>query len=158
MKSVLASIKPEYCKLIASGQKTVEIRKTRPKIDTLFRCYIYETMASYAVWHKGAKHLTKFAFCGIIKEIKKEGMSNVSKYFYYVGVRTSDGLALVTSVNNIDRFAFWDVNEKPLAMSRAMANDYAERLCMNSFTAVVIKSFFELNKHFVPDEKKYADI
>lgn len=102
--------------------------------------------------------LDKIRFLWYNKENEKEGMNNVSKYFYYVGVRTSDGLALVTSVNNIDRFAFWDVNEKPLAMSRAMANDYAERLCMNSFTAVVIKSFFELNKHFVPDEKKCADI
>lgn len=43
MKSVLLSIKPEGCELIASGKKTVEIRKNRPKIDTPFKCYIYCT-------------------------------------------------------------------------------------------------------------------
>lgn len=43
MKSVLLSIKPKYCELIANGRKTVEIRKNRPKIDTPFKCYIYCT-------------------------------------------------------------------------------------------------------------------
>lgn len=43
MKSVLLSIKPKWCELIANGQKTIEIRKTRPKIDTPFKVYIYCT-------------------------------------------------------------------------------------------------------------------
>lgn len=43
MKSVLISIKPKYCSLIANGKKTIEIRKTRPKLETPFRCYIYCT-------------------------------------------------------------------------------------------------------------------
>ena len=42
-KSVLISIKPKWCELIAIGKKTVEIRKTRPKIKPPFTCYIYET-------------------------------------------------------------------------------------------------------------------
>lgn len=46
MKSVMISIKPKWCKLIASGKKTVEIRKTRPKIETPFKCYIYCTKPS----------------------------------------------------------------------------------------------------------------
>ena len=47
MKSVLISIQPKWCELIVSGKKTVEVRKTRPKIDTPFKCYIYETKALY---------------------------------------------------------------------------------------------------------------
>ena len=43
MKSVLISIQPKWCELIANGKKTVEVRKTRPKIDTPFKCYIYCT-------------------------------------------------------------------------------------------------------------------
>lgn len=43
MKSVLISIRPKWVELIASGKKTVEIRKTRPKLETPFKCYIYET-------------------------------------------------------------------------------------------------------------------
>lgn len=46
-KSILASIKPKYCELIASGKKTVEIRKNRPKIDVPFKVYIYETKTVY---------------------------------------------------------------------------------------------------------------
>ena len=44
MKSVLISIRPEWCEKIISGKKTIEVRKTRPKIDTPFKCYIYCTL------------------------------------------------------------------------------------------------------------------
>lgn len=43
MKSVLISIYPRWCELIANGEKTIEVRKTRPKIKTPFKCYIYCT-------------------------------------------------------------------------------------------------------------------
>ena len=43
MKSVLISINPKWCELIASGKKTVEVRKTRPKLEPPFKCYIYCT-------------------------------------------------------------------------------------------------------------------
>ena len=47
MKSVLISIQPKWCELIASGKKTIEVRKTKPKIDVPFKAYIYETQALY---------------------------------------------------------------------------------------------------------------
>lgn len=40
-KAVLISIHPEWCSQIENGLKTIEIRKTRPKISTPFKCYIY---------------------------------------------------------------------------------------------------------------------
>lgn len=43
MKSVLISIKPKWCELIANGKKAIEVRKTKPKLDTPFKCYIYYT-------------------------------------------------------------------------------------------------------------------
>lgn len=42
-QAVLISIRPKWCSLIASGKKTLEIRKTRPKLKPPFKCYIYET-------------------------------------------------------------------------------------------------------------------
>lgn len=42
-KAVLISIQPKWCELIASGRKTIEVRKTKPKIPTPFKCYIYCT-------------------------------------------------------------------------------------------------------------------
>jgi len=46
-KSILQPIKPQYCELIASGKKTIEVRKTRPKLETPFKVYIYETKTGY---------------------------------------------------------------------------------------------------------------
>lgn len=43
MKSILLSIKPKYVELIANGEKTIEVRKTKPTIETPFKCYIYCT-------------------------------------------------------------------------------------------------------------------
>lgn len=43
VKAVMISIQPKWCGLIASNNKTLEIRKTRPKIETPFKCYIYCT-------------------------------------------------------------------------------------------------------------------
>lgn len=48
MKSVLISIRPKWCEKIASGDKTIEVRKTRPKMETPFKCYIYCTKPSKA--------------------------------------------------------------------------------------------------------------
>ena len=42
-KAVLISIRPQWCEKIANGEKTVEVRKTRPNIATPFKCYIYCT-------------------------------------------------------------------------------------------------------------------
>lgn len=47
MRSVLISIRPEWCEKIASGEKTVEVRKTRPKIEPPFKCYIYCTKVKF---------------------------------------------------------------------------------------------------------------
>lgn len=51
MKAVLISIKPKWCKLIASGKKTIEVRKTKPKLETPFKVYIYETKTPLR-WNK----------------------------------------------------------------------------------------------------------
>lgn len=55
MQAVLISIQPKWCELIASGKKTVEVRKTKPKIETPFKCYIYATKPRH--FFKISKHL-----------------------------------------------------------------------------------------------------
>lgn len=42
-KAVLISIKPEWCELIASDEKTIEVRKTKPNLYVPFKVYIYCT-------------------------------------------------------------------------------------------------------------------
>lgn len=60
MQAVLISIQPKWCELIASGKKTIEARKTRPKIDVPFKVYIYETKARFVKSIKGAH--TKYGY------------------------------------------------------------------------------------------------
>ena len=47
MKEVLISINPKWCELIASGKKTIEIRKSKPKLETPFKVYIYCTKGKF---------------------------------------------------------------------------------------------------------------
>ena len=43
MKSIMQSIHPIHCENIAIGRKGYEVRKTKPKIETPFKSYIYCT-------------------------------------------------------------------------------------------------------------------
>ena len=42
-KAVLISIRPEWVEKILAGEKTLEVRKTRPNMETPFKVYIYCT-------------------------------------------------------------------------------------------------------------------
>lgn len=60
MKSALISIQPKWCEKILNGEKIIEVRKTRPNIETPFKCYIYCTIGdmrinsnSYSRWYAG---------------------------------------------------------------------------------------------------------
>lgn len=44
MKAILMSIKPKWCEKIFSGEKTVEVRKTAPKLKPPFKVYMYESL------------------------------------------------------------------------------------------------------------------
>lgn len=44
-KAVMISIRPKWCEKICNGKKTIEVRKTRPKLEPPFKCYIYCTKA-----------------------------------------------------------------------------------------------------------------
>lgn len=46
MKAVLMSIKPNWCKKILDGEKTVEVRRTCPVHGTPFKVYIYCTLTA----------------------------------------------------------------------------------------------------------------
>ena len=59
MKSILMSIRPEWARKIFNGEKTIEVRKTRPLIDMPFKVLVYCTKkrmtrvpSMYAYLHK----------------------------------------------------------------------------------------------------------
>ena len=99
--AVLISIRPEWCEMIISGEKTVEVRKTRPKIEPPFKCYIYCTHPNYphedffvlnpgtidATAFYGGGHIIGEFICDDIKNIVQVGFpdrvySEVSKNGY----------------------------------------------------------------------------
>ena len=49
-QAVLISIRPKWCSKIANGEKTIEVRKTRPKLQTPFKVYIYCTHGPDMLW------------------------------------------------------------------------------------------------------------
>lgn len=61
-KAIMLSIRSKWCEKIASGEKTIEVRKTRPKLDTPFKVYIYCTQSGIAlgVWGKQGKVIGEF--------------------------------------------------------------------------------------------------
>ena len=77
-KAVLLSIRPEWAGKIASGEKTVEVRKNRPKLTTPFRCYIYCTKSGVAIglWGKHGKVVGEF-MCDKITWLTHVGFSGL---------------------------------------------------------------------------------
>lgn len=73
MKSVMLSIRPKWCVKIIDGEKTVEVRKTRPKLQTPFKCYIYYSQGSGARRLRGSwgKVIGEFT-CDRIYKIDKD--------------------------------------------------------------------------------------
>ncbi len=69
-KAVMLSVRPKWCEKIASGEKTIEVRKTRPKLETPFKCYIYCTQGGVALgaWGKHGKVIGEFT-CDRIYEL-----------------------------------------------------------------------------------------
>lgn len=43
----MLSIRHKWVEKIVNGEKTIEGRKTKPKLDTPFKCYIYCTLPKY---------------------------------------------------------------------------------------------------------------
>lgn len=78
MKEVLISIRPKWCELIASGEKTVEVRKTKPKLEPPFKVYIYCTIGDGA---KGDRLVPSGIACGkVIGEFVCDRICYVRNY------------------------------------------------------------------------------
>lgn len=80
-RAVLLSIQPKWCELIASGKKTVEVRKTKPKLETPFKCYIYETKDAHFE-HIGVHYADGQDFIHHIGKVIGEFVCDSIKEFY----------------------------------------------------------------------------
>ncbi len=94
-KAVLISIRPKWVEKIVNGEKTIEVRKTRPKLKTPFKAYIYCTMpdakdphnilelhgADGKIRKANGKIIGEFT-CDRIYEIRKRGIPENFDYCY----------------------------------------------------------------------------
>ena len=78
-RAVLISIRPEWAKKILDGEKTLEVRKNRPNLETPFKCYIYCTNSGVAMgmWGKHGKVVGEF-LCDKITRLTHVGFSGMS--------------------------------------------------------------------------------
>lgn len=93
MKCVMLSIRPQWCEKIASGEKTIEVRKSAPK-ETPFKCYIYccKDNAQEIVLLKDYKNRFSFG-----------DYRNADGHFYDVANRTVIGEFIC---NKVDKYTF----------------------------------------------------
>lgn len=77
-RAVMLSIRPKWCVKIYNWGKTVEVRKTRPKIEPPFKCYIYCTKNGEAIWGKNYER-DGYLNGKVIGEFVCDG---IEEYFY----------------------------------------------------------------------------
>lgn len=75
MKAVMLAVQPKWVEKIANGEKTIEVRKTAPKCEVPFKCYIYCTKSIRAhVFHlyiNGGIGRQEFGITGLWRSGKK---------------------------------------------------------------------------------------
>ena len=114
MKSVLISIKPKWCDLILSGEKTVEVRKTKPKVEPPFKCYIYCTKdKNISFWtgkcysYADDRSHNLFDICGSGKVIGEFVCDRVQSYYCeFTDGGCYEGISSVFVDDEGDEFAY----------------------------------------------------
>lgn len=82
-KAVLISIQRKWCELIVNGKKTVEVRKSRPKIETPFKCYIYCSQNGISIYGDGKSYVTDYS--KLLEKGAKKGFEAASGFFKWNG-------------------------------------------------------------------------
>ena len=144
-KCVLLSIRPQWCELIASGKKTIEVRKSRPKLETPFKCYIYCT--------QGSKHLCL---------MQNEGGVNLMACCNWttalpVGGAISNGKVIGEFV--CDKIDLFDSDFDERARGCAPSGSQIDSMGWNRFLTLIHESArlsdVELNEYFPESVKAY---
>ena len=116
MKSVLISTRPKWCHKIIDGEKKIEVRKTKPKLATPFKVYIYCSAGSYD-WRKDIWATAYFPPSGECTNMSQmvigEFVCDDIKTYYaddFVGAEDSDGTIITEPKDGV--FAYWIPEEK----------------------------------------------
>ena len=110
-KAVMLSIRPKWCEKIISGEKTVEVRKTRPKLETPFKCYIYCTVgrAGYdALWILDAPTREEYSFIAVSAYLENPKGANKGNS-KVIGEFTCDRIDRLAPAN--ESYGIYDIDD-----------------------------------------------
>lgn len=166
MKSILISIKPNWCDLIANGKKNIEVRKNRPKLETPFKCYIYETKGKYVKSKNGygcgkvigefvCEHIDRIVHCGTSRHDIKLRFEDS---YYYTEIAEEYFYRCQLAYNDLEKYSDggdiygWHISElkiydtpkelshlyvKGYCSSCRSGNEYEDMACMHGGDCIV---------------------
>ena len=106
-KAVMLSIRPKWVEKIANGEKTIEVRKIRPKLETPFKCYIYCTGYD-ALWVLDAPTREKYSFMAVAAYLENPKGANKGNG-KVVGEFTCDRIDRLAPAN--DPYGIYDIDD-----------------------------------------------
>lgn len=122
MKSVLISINPKWVEKIASGEKTIEVRRTAPK-EVPFKAYIYCTKAKsqwrysdYEGAYENSKGEIVYAQQHIIGEFICDKVYNIEPIFSFYDCYS--GYDDFSDVSSFDDYSIDDERLKKTCLTR----------------------------------------
>lgn len=134
MKTVMISIRPEWCDKIISGKKTVEIRKTRPKIAPPFKVFIYCTMGNKSSNNLWITDPTGYNHLGNGKVIGEFVCDHFDEFTpTRAGVKFKRGLALYESALSLGEIREYLCGKKGYGWHISDLVVYDKPLLLNSF-------------------------
>ena len=150
-RAVLISIRPQWCDLIASGKKSIDVRKTRPKLATPFKCYIYESLGKVKIKsmdipteqgggtidfysHEGVGKIIGEFICDKIMNLFSESRFWISDYIVNESCLSPDEIRKYANGGNVYGWHISELKiyEKPKELSefrRPCVNDLACESC-----------------------------
>lgn len=140
MKAILISIRPQWCEKIASGKKTIEVRKSAPK-EVPFKAYIYCTKSdrylldsdcdgSMFCWDKKSHHYP-FKFEKDHEELFNGRVlgeficDKIDTYNYHKGL-TRFGGELGLPIGTYDSYLIFEDDYKAMCLSYDEVKDYGK--------------------------------
>lgn len=113
MKAILMSIKPKWCEKIFSGEKTIEVRKTAPKLKPPFKVYVYQT--KYRLCNKFINEVlnTVYDGCKVIGEFVCDEKHDIqftgASYLINNDISLTNGIAKQSCLGFDDMFSYLGV-------------------------------------------------
>ena len=115
MKAVLISIQPKWGEKIANGEKTIEVRKSRPKLETPFKVYIYCTNSRSNIFYlekeacNGKNAITGVGNRKVIGEFVCDGISEYRAEF--TDLHHFDAMNENVCLNEIKKVGYYDEDD-----------------------------------------------